>query len=305
MSDELHGNHATTQHQNMFNIIQGTTRNVSIPLISGLCAQNKFLWPNAAPIEFTWELDDAGANLWLPTAGTEANNYTDQFQIQNVYLIADAVEMDAGLLNKYVQHLAQGYSLSWEIKSLNSVLHSVGNSHASFSCNQSRAYTKLDTVFATLVRTEDAGQTLQSCKKPVNWFQGLSAEHLTAIVPDNRNDILESYITLGSKRIPVFPENRVNMHYFRLLQARGKNASDVHHVSMSRDAYLSRSFCLGYDLEKLPPGTLASFSGENTRSGDLLGLYLKNIAGAVESVHVVCQFMEIIRLSGSGVDVLD
>ena len=84
-----------------------------------------------------------------------------------------------------------------------------------------------------------------------------------------------------------------------------KNASDVHHVSMSRDAYLSRSFCLGYDLEKLPPGTLASFSGENTRSGDLLGLYLKNIAAHVHSVQVVCQFMEIIRLSGSGVDVLD
>ena len=132
MSDELHGTHATTQHQNMFNVIQGTARNVSIPLISGLCAQNKFLWPNAAPIEFTWELDDAAANLWLPTAGTEANNYTDQFQIQNVYLIADAVEMDAGLLNKYVQHLAQGYSLSWEIKTLNSA-HSVGNSHASLA----------------------------------------------------------------------------------------------------------------------------------------------------------------------------
>ena len=235
MSDEVHSGTPSVQSQLMFDIIQGTSRNMSIPIISGLCAQNKFLWPNAAPIEFTWELDDATANLFVPAGGAK----TDQWQIQNVYMIADAVEMDAGLLNRYVQHLAQGYSLSWEIKSLNSVLHSVGNSHSSFSCNQSRAYTKLDTVFATLVRTEDAGQTLQACKKPVNWFQGLSAEHLTAIVPDNRNDILESYITLGSKRIPVFPENRVNMHYFRLLQACGKNASDVHHVSMSRDAYLS------------------------------------------------------------------
>ena len=100
------------------------------------------------------------------------------------------------------------------------------------------------------------------------------------------------------------------MHYFRLLQACGKNASDVHHVSMSRDAYLSRSFCLGYDMEKLPPGTLASFSGENTRSGDLLGLYLKNLFKAdetnkTESVQVICQYMEIVRLSASGVDVLD
>ena len=201
MTDEIHGSHPQVQHQQMFDILQGTSRNMSIPIISGLCAQNKFLWPNAAPIEFTWELDDATANLFVPS---HAVTKTDQWQIQNVYMIADAVEMDAGLLNKYVQHLAQGFSLSWEIKTLNSVLHSVGNSHASFSCNQSRAYTKLDTVFASLVRSVDVGTNLATCKKPVNWFQGLNAEHVGGIVPDNDTDILESYITLGSKRIPVF-----------------------------------------------------------------------------------------------------
>ena len=62
---------------------------------------------------------------------------------------------------------------------------------------------------------------------------------------------------------------------------------------------------MGYDLEKLPPGTLASCSRENTRSDDLLALYLKNLNAACDSVHVVCQFVEIVRLSASGVDVLD
>ncbi len=62
---------------------------------------------------------------------------------------------------------------------------------------------------------------------------------------------------------------------------------------------------LGWDLEKLPPSALAAFSGENTRSGDLLAIYLKGLFAEVESVHVCCQFMEIIRLSASGVDVLD
>ena len=100
------------------------------------------------------------------------------------------------------------------------------------------------------------------------------------------------------------------MHYYRLLQACGKNASDVHHISVNKADYMSRSFALGFDLEKLPPGTLASFSGENTRSGDLLSLYIKNLFAAsdtdkVESVHVVCQFVSILRLSASGVDLLD
>ena len=80
-----------------------------------------------------------------------------------MYLIADAVEMDSALLNKYVEHLAQGESLSWEIKTLNSVLHSVGSSHANFSCNQSRAYTKLDTLFATLIRTVVEGAGYEGC----------------------------------------------------------------------------------------------------------------------------------------------
>ena len=185
--------------------------------------------PGAAEMAFTpifeyaCGADGADAALapagWVPAAGS----HTDQWQIQNVYLIADAVEMDAGLLNKYVQHLAQGFSLSWEIKTLNSVLHSVGNSHANFSCNQSRAYTKLDTMFATLVRNEAEGTAISGCKKPVNWFQGLAGEHVAGIIPDSNSDGLESCITLGSKRIPGFPESKTNMHYFRLLQAVGNN----------------------------------------------------------------------------------
>ena len=120
-------------------------------ILSGLTAQNKFLWPNAAPIEFTFELDDATANLWMGDGSVHSNKW----QIENVYITADVIEMDSALLNKYVEHLAQGKSLSWEIKTLNSVLHSVGNSHANFSCNQSRAYTKLDTMFVNYIRTED------------------------------------------------------------------------------------------------------------------------------------------------------
>ena len=102
------------------------------------------------------------------------------------------------------------------------------------------------------------------------------------------------------------------MHYFRLLQATGKNASDVHSLSMPMHAYQHNQFCHGFDLEKLPPGTLASFTGENTRSGDLLAFYAKNLfinpddaADKIELVQVVCQFVEIVRLSASGVDLLD
>ena len=138
-------------------IAAGRTRNMSMAIISGLTAQNKFLWPNAAPIEFTFELDDADANLHITKDGDGANEQSTLWQIENVYITADVIEMDSALLNKYVEHLSQGKSLSWEIKTLNSVLHSVGNSHANFSCNQSRAYTKLDTMFVNFIVTEQAG----------------------------------------------------------------------------------------------------------------------------------------------------
>ena len=79
---------------------------------------------------------------------------------------------------------------------------------------------------------------------------------------------------------------------------------------MPNHTYRQNQFCHGFDLEKLPPGTLASFTGENTRSGDLLAFYAKNLwkgseTDKVELVQVVCQFVEIIRLSASGVDLLD
>ena len=143
-----------------------------------------------------------------------------------MYITADVIEMDSALLNKYVEHLAQGKSLSWEIKTLNSVLHSVGHSHANFSCNQSRAYTKLDTLFVNYIRTEAEGASAATTRKAVNWFQGIHNAWNTKL--NDTNDTLEAYITIGSKRIPLFAETKLNQHYYRLLQATGKNASDVH-----------------------------------------------------------------------------
>ena len=77
------------------------TRNMSMTIISGLTAQNKYLWPNAGAIEFTFELDDAEANLHFVDGGT-----SNKWQIENVYITADVIEMDSALLNKYVEHLA-------------------------------------------------------------------------------------------------------------------------------------------------------------------------------------------------------
>ena len=135
----------------------------------------------------------------------------------------------------------------------------MGNSHANFSCNQSRAYTKLDTIFVNYVRTTIEGTAPNAPEdtiKPVNWFQGLTAGFLEEINDDT--DTLEAYITIGAKRMPLFAETKLNQHYFRLLQATGKNASDVHSLSVPIHTFKRNQFCHGFDLEKLPPGTLAA-----------------------------------------------
>ena len=105
---------------------------------------------------------------------------------------------------------------------MSSVLHSVGTSQQNFSCNQSRAYTKLDTLFASAIVPKQEGLTAVATKKPVTWFQGYFGDQDYNPILDSEYDNLEAYLTIGSKRIPLFPENRVNMHYYRLLQACGK-----------------------------------------------------------------------------------
>ena len=71
-------------------------------------------------------------------------------------------------------------------------------------------------------------------KKPVSWFQGLLAFDAIGNEVDDQNDTLSSYLTIGSKRMSLFKEERMNMHFYRLLQAVGKNASDVHSMPISR-----------------------------------------------------------------------
>ena len=98
-------------HQIPDPIAQGQTKNMCMSILSGLTAQSKFLWPNAAPIEFTFELDDVKANLHVPIVSA-AETASSSFQIENMYITADVIEMDSALLNKYVEHLSEGKSLS-------------------------------------------------------------------------------------------------------------------------------------------------------------------------------------------------
>ena len=64
-----------------------SSRNVSMSILSGLTAQNKFLWPNAAPIEFTFELDDATANLWMGDGSVHSNKWQIEMCISQQTLL--------------------------------------------------------------------------------------------------------------------------------------------------------------------------------------------------------------------------
>ncbi len=65
-------------------------------------------------------------------------------------------------------------------------------------------------MFVNYIRTEAEGASAQNAVKQTNWFQGLTNAWNTII--DDTNDTLEAYITIGSKRVPLFAENKLNQH---------------------------------------------------------------------------------------------
>ena len=117
-------------------------------LASGLLStQTKYIWLSASPLVLEFELADAASCIMNNAAG----QYSQLYSIQNVVLLADHVQMDPGLLNSYTKHIENGGALTYHFQTYSSIVHTIPQG-ADFSVNQTRAFTKLDTVFVNFAR---------------------------------------------------------------------------------------------------------------------------------------------------------
>ena len=90
------------------------------------------------------------------------------------------------------------------------------------------------------------------------------------------------------------------------LGVHGPNATDV--VNVNKTNYMQNNFVIGVDCEKLLG---ASFTGYNSKSGDLLTLRIRNawdgsqVSTAPEQVHTVLHYDGVLNILDTGAQVME
>ena len=297
--------------------IRDSAKTVSMPILSGLLGGNtKYIWLSASPVVIEIELADSRAGVMTGKGGGAEEFYSTDSSLQNVMLLADMVQIDPGLLNSYTRHLEYAGSLTYHFQTWSTIVHSLpggaGGATQEFHVNQTRAFSKLDTVFVSFAKQEADGVATVGAApdavKDVTWFEGLNGTVPPAAGQEcltGNADRLECHLTLGPVRMPHFSPQRVCEHFFRYLQALGKHNSDVHAPGITMQQWRYNSMVISFDCEKAHAGSGAEWSGLSTRGGDILSFFCKHAPASAQRCYVTCHHTVIARVSKAGCDFQD
>ena len=220
------------------------------------------------------------------TLGDKLNAFkggeSDSYELSDVSFLGTCLHVDSAISAGYHQHLDAGMPLPIAYQTVVGTKHIVSN--GSFSLNLARAVTRLKSVCFCVVAAASANQG-------TTFVGRANGDQL-----DGRTDVMSFSLQVGSQRFPDQPATGVAEHYYRLMQALGK---DMDHDSISLDPlrFLANKTVYAINLERV--GNEAAFSGISTMEGKTLTLTVNNAftGTAVHNVYVfqVCDFLANIR----------
>ena len=265
---------------------KGQKRTVCFTPMSGLLSQEKYLPIRYAPMQIELELASNGADV-LYVAGTHQST---SFKLENVQLKADLVTLDNSLDNEYSQHLLSGKTLPIHFSTFTCASQVITSLNT--TVNVSRALTRLKGVFVTLSKSNS--QEVDNFYHPMGGNYEYEKE-------------LEFEMQIGSKKFPEYPIRSVAEAFYQLRKALGLHDVNAQ-MDISGEEFRSSKFVVAIDTEKVLG---SSFSGYNSKSGDLLTLKLKPTGdatipgGTTAKLHYCLHFDSILNIKDAGIEILE
>ena len=232
----------------------------------------------------------SGAEVADTVGESNATNQSTSFKLENVQLKCDLVTLDNSLDNEYSQHLLSGKTLPIHFSTFTCASQVITSLDT--TVNVSRALTRLKGVFVTM--STDFGNALEVD----NFYHPMVGTY------DSTKE-LEFSMQIGSKKFPEYPIRSAAEAYYQLRKSLGVHDVNAQ-MSISSIKYRNNQFVIAIDTEKVLG---ASFSGYNSKSGDLLTLRLKPtgnaaLAGNVK-LHYCLHFDSIMNIRDGGVECLE
>ena len=266
------------------------------------------------PTEVALDLpnDPNAANVYTKAPiDITADNTSISWSIQNVEVKCDLVTLDNALDNSYADHLLSGKSLPINYQTFSSQMQTILNMQKP-NVNVTRALTRLKTVFVTLDKTIESFE--RPGAKPWNTFWSPMSLDNSVFSPTidthtfahNAAGEFTFGLQLGSKKYPEYDIQAHSEAMYQLKKALGIQSSDVHSFDINARQYRDQRCILAIDMEKVLG---ASYTGTNTRAGDLLSVKYEyktaDNARFGDRMQIVLHSDQIMEIRDGGVQIFD
>lgn len=268
-------------------------RTVMFTPLSGILNQDKYLPIRYAPIQLEFELVNSASDACRFETSAAASQ---DFEINDVQLKCDVITLDNALDNEYAQHLLSGKSLPINFSSYyTGVQVSTGGSDN--TVNVSRALTRMKSVFVSMFKSQTADPTQATSLHEVNTFWHQSGGS------HNSGQYAKFEMQIGSKKFPEYPISSTAEAFYQLRKTLGIHSSAFHTIDVDKNSYIASKFVIGVDTEKVLG---ASFTGFNSKAGDLLTLKLTNTGLAQnDRIFYTLHYDAILSVRDSGIEILE
>lgn len=287
----------------------GASRVYSMRLMSGILNQPKYLPLRFAPLSFEIELVNNATDPVVVAgtiAGVDATNTSDSWTITEPQIKCDLVRLDNQLEEEYNNSLDNGgNAFPIEFNTFVQQLSSVAAGTKDITVNVARALSRAKAVFVTYQR--DGYGKAAGMRKTWNNFYHPMARNAVAPKYSDASE-LEWNLSVGSKVYPDYPITSLQESWQKMKRAVYGSESNFHSVSITGSQYRTSHHIAAIDLEKMNE---VSYSGENTKSGELMQLRIRprdsDLAAEhmPENVYMVLHYNAILELRSSGALLMD
>lgn len=289
----------------------GNRQTVLFKPLCGLFNQNKFLpltYMQSITLEMELidnQLDPIVSNI----SPFSSENNSTSWHIENVQAKCDVVSLDTGLQNSYDEIVLSSKEIPIHYNTFSSQFQTISGQDEPF-VNVSRAATRLKSVFISFDKNFTNDERISPIRKSWNdFYSPASISQYIKYIPNARHEF-ELQLQIGNKLFPEYPIRSHAEAYYQLRKTLGVQSSKVHSFDITPRQYRDNRLIIGIDTEK----TLgASFTGLNTRSGDLMTVKFKyknkiDSGGrdrSADRIHILLHTDNILQINASGCSVFD
>ena len=285
---------------------RGASKVVNFKPIFGLLNQNKYLPLFWGGMSLEFEVVTNATDAIATPIGTTvpAGTTSTDWIISDVRVECDTITLDSALQNSYVEHVLSGKALEINYGSYINMLQSVAGDH--ILVNVARAVSRLKTIFFSFDVSDKANTNYGYSVMHQSFAKSFNSFYHPMLGTYSFANELEYRVQIGSKMIPVYPIRSLSEAWYQLKKALGIHASPFHSISIDYQKYMDNHHIVALDCERVLD---ASYTGINTKSGQLLTISAKGANGTINNMpnlmyitlHADC----VLEIRDSGATVFD